>query len=412
MHVSRSPIARWTSTAATVESTPPDSPQHDAAVADLLADPRDALVDERGHRPVAAAAADAEREVAQDLDRPARCARPPDGTASRRAARSRAAIAATGALADVATTSNPGGAAATKSPWLAHTFSDGWTASNSGAPSTTLTTACPNSRCGARSTWPPSACGHELHAVADAERRCAQLADRRDRLCGAPGSDTLLGPPDRMMPGRLTPRDLRARTSRAAGSPSTPTARATGARSVACTASRNRERRSSDVSQAEGANATIGNDASRESRYYKRVPNVTTTTSWGVVIGLSLLLGQVTTPPTVPPVQTPAIPTATAPLPPPVPAFVQLWRQKIDAQGTLAMLVTDASLVITDSEAGVTARSIGDGTTSGPRHCRRASPRVALGSLIVVASAGGSSRSTGRRAPPAGPSSEPATSPA
>ena len=44
-----------------------------------------ALLDERRHRPVAAAAADAEREVAQDVERRARCARLRDGTAARRA---------------------------------------------------------------------------------------------------------------------------------------------------------------------------------------------------------------------------------------------------------------------------------------------------------------------------------------
>ena len=67
MHVSRSPMARWMSIAATVESTPPDSPQTTLPVADLLPDPLGRFVDERRDRPVAGAAADVEGEVAQDL---------------------------------------------------------------------------------------------------------------------------------------------------------------------------------------------------------------------------------------------------------------------------------------------------------------------------------------------------------
>ena len=41
--------------------------QHDAAVAHLFADPRHALLDERRHRPVAVATAHREREVAENL---------------------------------------------------------------------------------------------------------------------------------------------------------------------------------------------------------------------------------------------------------------------------------------------------------------------------------------------------------
>ena len=144
----------------------------DAPAADLRANPRRRLLDKRRHRPVAGAAADAVREVAQDLEAAVRCARLRDETAARRAARSASAIAATGALALVATTANPAGAAATKSPWLAQTRISAGTSANSAAgrqprrptdpacpaPVAIVTVAWPNSRCGAGATRPPSAC--------------------------------------------------------------------------------------------------------------------------------------------------------------------------------------------------------------------------------------------------------------
>ncbi len=52
--------------------------------------------------------------------------------------------------------------------------------------------------------------GHELHAVADAEDRHAALSTARSQR-GAPSSETLLGPPERMMPAGRRLRDLRRR---------------------------------------------------------------------------------------------------------------------------------------------------------------------------------------------------------
>ena len=52
--VSWSPTARWTSSAATAESTPPERPQITRPVADLGADPLDLLVDHRRGRPLLA----------------------------------------------------------------------------------------------------------------------------------------------------------------------------------------------------------------------------------------------------------------------------------------------------------------------------------------------------------------------
>ena len=88
----------------------------------------------------------------------ARCARLRGGTAGRRAAAPRSCIAATGALADVATTSKPGGAAATKSPWLAQTLQRRrHVLEQRRAGGDVDRRACPNSRCGALPTRPPSA---------------------------------------------------------------------------------------------------------------------------------------------------------------------------------------------------------------------------------------------------------------
>ena len=68
MHVSRSPIARWMSSAATVESTPPLKPQTTRPSPTCRANLAGRLLDKRRHRPVAGAAADVVREVAQDLE--------------------------------------------------------------------------------------------------------------------------------------------------------------------------------------------------------------------------------------------------------------------------------------------------------------------------------------------------------
>ena len=67
MQVRRSPSARWTSAATTVESTPPESAHSTALRPDPLADARHPGVDEVLHRPVGLRAADAQHEVAQDL---------------------------------------------------------------------------------------------------------------------------------------------------------------------------------------------------------------------------------------------------------------------------------------------------------------------------------------------------------
>ena len=63
--VSRSPIARWISAAATDESTPPDRPSRTSSRAGLRADRAHGLVDVVVHVPVVAAAADVVREAGE-----------------------------------------------------------------------------------------------------------------------------------------------------------------------------------------------------------------------------------------------------------------------------------------------------------------------------------------------------------
>ena len=89
MHVNRSPIARCTSSAATVESTPPERPSTTRPSPDLFADPRHALLDERRHRPVAVGNRTRRTRNCGESGPPARCARLRDGTAGRRVPRSR-----------------------------------------------------------------------------------------------------------------------------------------------------------------------------------------------------------------------------------------------------------------------------------------------------------------------------------
>ena len=66
-HVSRSPIARWMSVAATVESTPPESPHSTWPSPTCARISRTASLEEVPHRPAALRARDPEQEVRQHL---------------------------------------------------------------------------------------------------------------------------------------------------------------------------------------------------------------------------------------------------------------------------------------------------------------------------------------------------------
>ena len=98
-------------------------------------------------------------------------------------------MAATGAFALVATTEKPAGAAATKSPWLAQTRI------SSGTPANRRATAASGDRHGRvaelalrrRRDLPAERVRHQLHAVADAEHRHAEVEERRVAFAARPG---------------------------------------------------------------------------------------------------------------------------------------------------------------------------------------------------------------------------------
>ena len=66
-HVSWSPTALWTSSAATAESTPPERAQSTRSAPDLRADPLDLLLDHGGRRPRGRRAGDVVEEVLEQV---------------------------------------------------------------------------------------------------------------------------------------------------------------------------------------------------------------------------------------------------------------------------------------------------------------------------------------------------------
>ena len=208
----------------------------DAAVADLRRDARGRLVDERRHRPVAGAAADVEGEVAQDLGA-AVGVRDLGVEQQRVEPRSGASMAATGALALVAATAKPGRRARRRS--------------RRGSPRPAARRACPSNSRGAgrrravhqgvaelamrsRPTRAAEHVGHQLHAVADAEHRHAEVEHRAGRSCGAPSSRHAPRPARQDdADWAACARDRVERRVERQNLASRPTARADGARSAA-----------------------------------------------------------------------------------------------------------------------------------------------------------------------------------
>ena len=149
---------------------------------DLLADPRRRFFDERGDRPVAAAAADVVGEVPQDLE--AVIGVHDLGMEQQRIeARARGdSIATIGAVALVAATAKPGRhrrdvvAVAGPHAKLRRDVREQrrLRASATRRPARGRTRDDPSA-----ATCPPSDSGHQLHAIADAEHRNVQVEDRR-----------------------------------------------------------------------------------------------------------------------------------------------------------------------------------------------------------------------------------------
>ena len=123
MQVSWSPIASCSSAADDRGIDAAREAADHPALADLRADPLDRLVAERGHRPVAAAAARRDGRSSGAAPRRAACARPRDGTARRRSAACRRRWRRRARPRSTPTTRKPGGSASTRSPWLIHTCS-------------------------------------------------------------------------------------------------------------------------------------------------------------------------------------------------------------------------------------------------------------------------------------------------
>ena len=119
--VSCSPIASWISTAATAESTPPDSPQITrplptcARILSIASSLKARMV----QSPLAAG--DLAHEVAQQRRAVRRVHHLGVEHHGRRTCASRPAIAAKGAFGETPTTWKPGGSSVTRSPWLIHT---------------------------------------------------------------------------------------------------------------------------------------------------------------------------------------------------------------------------------------------------------------------------------------------------
>ena len=115
---------------------------------------------------------------------------------------------------------------------------------------------------------------------------------------------------------------------------------------------------------------------------------MTTTTSWGVVIGLSLLLAKSRHRQRFPRSRHRRSQPRPRRCRRRCPRSRNCGGRRSTRRARSRCVVTDAALVITDSEAGVTARSIGDGTTTWTAPLPSRVAPVALGSLIVVASSG------------------------
>ena len=117
---------------------------------------------------------------------PPRCARPPDGTAARSSRRAGSCMAATGALAEVAATRNPGGAARRNRRGWPTPAAPAARPRTAPAPFDRVTTACPYSRLWGTSHPTAEHVGQHLHAVADAQRRHAEIEHRRRPAAARP----------------------------------------------------------------------------------------------------------------------------------------------------------------------------------------------------------------------------------
>ena len=154
-HVSWSPTALWTSSAATAESTPPESAAEHALAADLRADPLDLLLDHRRGRPRRRRAARRRRGSSSAPPCRAACARPRGGTGRRRGRAPASSKAAIGVDGEPATTRAPVGGATTESRWLIQTVCSAGRSSKSAPTPRRAARSCRTREAPVRSTRPP-----------------------------------------------------------------------------------------------------------------------------------------------------------------------------------------------------------------------------------------------------------------
>ena len=207
-HVSWSPIARCTSSAATEESTPPESPQIDAAVADLRADAARSVP--RRSTPPTRSARSRRPRSGSASGSPGRraCARPRGETGCRRCRARVSSTAATGEALEEASAVKPGGGSNTVSRWdIQQVCSRGMPSQQHAGLGDVQVRAAELADLGLLDA--PAELVHEqLHAVADAHHRHAQLEQLALQRAARPRAYTEAGPPERMIP-----RGLRLATS-------------------------------------------------------------------------------------------------------------------------------------------------------------------------------------------------------
>ena len=230
----------------------------DALAADLRADPLDLLLDHGGGRPGRRRAGDAVEEVLQQLLCRAACARPRGGTGRRRGRARGSSNAAIGVDGEPATTRAPVGR---RDDRVAVAHPDRLLARRGRRRARRLGAQLGLAELGDAGAVDAAAevVRHQLHAVADAERRHAELEERRDR---------------RAARRRRRPTPGRRRGSSACGlrAPHAPRPRSCAGRAPSRRAPRARGARSAASTGRRGRATSTGRSASARARRAARRP--------------------------------------------------------------------------------------------------------------------------------------------
>ena len=176
--MSWSPTALWTSSAATAESTPPESAQSTRSLADLRADALDLLLDHGGGRPRGRRAGDLVEEVLQHVHPVRRVHDLGMELHAVERALGRLERARSASTDDPATTRAPSGGATTESRCDIQTVCSAGVSFSSDRLLDLELRLAELGDAGAVDAAAEVE-RHQLHAVADAERRDAELEDAR-----------------------------------------------------------------------------------------------------------------------------------------------------------------------------------------------------------------------------------------